>query len=132
MNTNQYLRLFLTVVVLFIPFCAGQGLCQTMNGLPRPVKLITVRATIKNSAGKPLMGVALTARNQSGSVVEEPDYDLIISGATGQTYTRLPVASGFYFVSVQTHGYVPPPSTKNFCLSGCKLDVCAEAVAESN
>lgn len=114
MKTSQGLRLLSPTVTAFavMLICVGQGQCQTRNWLPPPVKLIRVRATIKSSLGKPLEGVALIARNQSGTVVEEPSYTAHISGATGQTYTQIPAASGFYFVAVQTHGYMPSPTQK--------------------
>lgn len=111
-NPPSRLLCFITAAFAVTPLCLKQAHSQDINGLPPPVKLITVRATIKNSSGKPLQGIALIARNQSGTVVEEPSYTVHVSGMTGQTYTKLPVASGFYFVAVQTHGYMPSPRQK--------------------
>lgn len=69
---HPHLLHFTVAAFAVMPLCLGQAPCQAMNWLPPPIKLIMVRTTIRNISGKPLEGVALIARNQSGTVGDKP------------------------------------------------------------
>lgn len=87
---------FVVLMILFLGLCRG-------NSQAPAVKLITVRATISDSYGKPPAFAMLRALDQYGNGVENPDLVVHIS-SNGKFETQYPKSAKHYFVTASAAG----------------------------
>lgn len=99
----------------------SQAYCQIpFEGISHQ-KLITVRATIKNSLGKPVGGAALSVENQGGRPVDNPDMVYYMSSETGKIGIQYLKAPTRYFVTASAVGYFDSTPQKISALHDANL-----------
>lgn len=100
---TYFVSLFFTVSVFVGPLLL---MTRGYSQIPS-VKLITIRATVKDTSGLLVRGATIVVTDKHKDVVDNPDLVARFSGDTGQTYTRVPAVPATYSVTVYAHGYLP-------------------------
>ncbi len=81
---------------------------QAVPHIPSPAGLITLYATIKDSAGRPITGAVLIVTDGDLKELKKSDSVVRFSDAKGQTYIQLPSTPDPCYVTVNAQGYLPP------------------------
>lgn len=99
---SRHLLLLLTAVLTISPTLLSEGRAQDV-----PVKLITIRATVKDSAGRPIQGSSIVVTDAHHVIVDAPDLVARFTGYKGQVLVHFPASASFYSVRAYARTYLP-------------------------